>query len=176
MLANIIVKRKSQLELYRDLGSVDKESYYIHFSPDKVSGGNHYAFICQEYERFDVKLRLVNKDYSLCCTYPEFIPVPDNFEVAKLKAVAGFRSRGRLPVLSWKDIKTGASLWRCSQPKSAFNSCYEDEEMISQHLSEKTFILDARPFANAMANKLVGRGYEDTHSVYKNCEVSCLFV
>lgn len=73
-----------------------------------------------------------------------------------------------------------------------FNRCVEDEQMLSliahssrshqllltssslKHLSEAhpLLIIDARPYANACANKVSGAGFEDTAAYYQCCRVS----
>ena len=45
----------------------------------------------------------VNSDYSLCSTYPAQLCVPSTATAELLRAVAAYRSRGRLPVLCWRD-------------------------------------------------------------------------
>ena len=43
----------------------------------------------------------LNKDYSLCDTYPRYIVVPVRATDEIIKGSSGFRSRGRLPALSY---------------------------------------------------------------------------
>ena len=61
-----------------------------------------------EYQRMGVGLRAtqwristVNLDYSLCDTYPSVLAVPSACSDEKLLAAAKFRSRGRIPILSY---------------------------------------------------------------------------
>lgn len=67
-----------------------------------------------------------------------------------------------------------------------FNRCVEDEEMLSfiaqssasnKHEPFKgsqhpMLIVDARPYANACANKMSGGGFEGTSTSYPRCRVS----
>ncbi|XP_056602248.1 myotubularin-related protein 8 [Triplophysa dalaica] len=109
----------------------------------------------------------LNKNYEICSTYPSVLGLPKNASVATVTGSAKFRSRGRLPVLSYyhKDMK--AAICRCSQPLSGLNSrCMEDEQMleaISQANPNCPFIyvVDTRPKLNAMANRAAGKGYEN---------------
>lgn len=98
---------------------------------------------------------------------------------------AKFRSSNRLPVLTYYDKQTGASIWRCSQPCTfLFGSRNRgDEELIrmighcnSTQNNKNGFveIYDARPLLNARTNKLKGGGYEDCgpNSAYSNCKIT----
>ena len=60
--------------------------------------------------------RRINHDYSLCSTYPSVLALPALASEELLRAVAQYRSRGRLPVLSWRDAYSGVSLIRSAQP------------------------------------------------------------
>jgi hypothetical protein len=44
-----------------------------------------------------------------------------------------WRSRGRLPVLTWKHPETNAAIFRCSQPRVGFAGarCLEDERLLA---------------------------------------------
>ena len=67
-----------------------------------------------------------------------------------LKGSASFRSRSRLPVLSYLH-DNGASICRCAQPLTGLNNrCIEDEQLLQLILntnSKATFmyIVDTRP-------------------------------
>lgn len=76
-----------------------------------------------------------------------------------LKGSAGFRSRGRLPVLSYLH-PNGASITRCAQPLTGFNGrSVEDEQLLQLILftnenSKTMYVIDTRPKINALANKV----------------------
>ncbi|VDO55031.1 unnamed protein product [Haemonchus placei] len=78
----------------------------------------------------------LNKGYGCCDTYPERLWVPVAANKSILLGSCRFRSRGRLPVLTYFYRPNGATI--CSQS-------------------------DGHPFAqmNAMVNKVQGKGYED---------------
>lgn len=115
----------------------------------------------QEFRRMgipDDKWRVseVNAEYELCPTYPALLAVPrmcsgknasscgvDCFRRNRLMSVdshradelllkvAAFRSKGRLPALSWRHPVTKATICRCSQPLVGLNnSRSEDDEML----------------------------------------------
>lgn len=115
----------------------------------------------------------INKDYKVCDTYPSVLYLPASASNPVLIGSSRFRSRGRLPALSYLYKDTKAAICRCSQPLSGFNSrCQEDESLI-QAISKATpdakyvYIVDTRPKINAMANKAAGKGYEST-DFYEN--------
>lgn len=94
-----------------------------------------------------------------------------------LQASAAFRSRGRLPVLSWIHPESQATITRCAQPLVGVGGkrSREDERYIQLIMdanaqSHKLFIMDARPMPNALANKAKGGGCEN-EDVYQNSEL-----
>ncbi|PRP80936.1 myotubularin-related protein 2-like [Planoprotostelium fungivorum] len=124
-----------------------------------------------------------NNKYQLCDTYPKIIVVPSQATEDMLKEVANFRSKGRIPALTWMNSETGASLTRCSQPKTGISRSYHcsaDGDLIkniqaANSVSQRLHIMDARPMANALANMALGGGYENI-SYYPNCELTFMGV
>lgn len=53
------------------------------------------------------RLSDVNKDFSVCPSYPSLVAVPKNLDDEALKKVATFRQGGRFPVLSYYHRKNG---------------------------------------------------------------------
>lgn len=103
--------------------------------------------------------------------------VPRTVTDDELKAVANFRSRNRLPVLSWIHPQSLATITRCSQPltgvsgkKSPEDESYINAIMEANPQSHKLTIMDARPSANAIVNKAKGGGYE-SEDAYQNVEL-----
>ncbi|KAI1280754.1 Myotubularin-related protein 2 [Halotydeus destructor] len=126
------------------------------------------------------KITKVNEKYELCDTYPSVLAVPSGATEEDLRSVAAFRSRGRIPVLSWLHPETQASITRCSQPlvgvaskKSKDDERYVQMIMDANAQSHKIYIMDARPQANALANKARGGGYE-SEELYQNAEINFL--
>ncbi|CAG9864729.1 unnamed protein product [Phyllotreta striolata] len=125
----------------------------------------------EEYRRMDVpnaewSLTNLNVDYQLCDTYPRVLFVPSSASDRVLLGSSRFRSKGRLPVLSYLH-KNKASICRCSQPLSGFSArCLEDEQMLTAVLDTNPnggymCVVDTRPKINAMANRAAGKGYEN---------------
>ncbi|XP_026467361.1 myotubularin-related protein 2-like [Ctenocephalides felis] len=101
------------------------------------------------------RITKVNDKYEICDSYPSVWAVPVSCTDDDLRAVAAFRSRGRLPVLSWIHPISQASITRCSQPlvgvsgkRSADDETYVRTLMEINLQSHKLSIIDARPMAN----------------------------
>ncbi|EZA54228.1 hypothetical protein DMN91_000584 [Ooceraea biroi] len=111
-------------------------------------------------------LSYLNTNYELCDTYPRYLYVPNTCTNNILSGSAKFRSRGRLPVLTYLHSNK-AAICRCSQPLSGFSArCPEDEQMMYNILctnlnSKYMYVVDTRPRINAFANRAAGKGYEN---------------
>jgi len=123
------------------------------------------------------KITKINENYELCDTYPAILVVPSAASEDDLRQVAQFRSKGRIPVLSWLHPESQASLTRCSQPMVGISGrrSREDERYVQMIMdanaqSHKIYIMDARPSTSAIANKGRGGGYEN-EDFYQNAEV-----
>jgi myotubularin-related protein 1/2 len=132
----------------------------------------------------DWRFSKINYDFKFCETYPKVLVVPNSTLISDdiLRQVAEFRSKHRIPILSWikYDSKTFRSaLLRCSQPlvglkqkrnesdESYLNTIFK---MNTNNSTNKLFIVDARPLRNAVANRAAGGGYENEDH-YENCEI-----
>ncbi|KAF7271917.1 phosphatidylinositol-3-phosphate phosphatase isoform X1 [Rhynchophorus ferrugineus] len=123
------------------------------------------------------KITKINERYEICDSYPAVWAVPAQVTDDDIRAVSNFRSRARLPVLSWIHTESQATITRCSQPLVGVSGkrCREDEHYIQLIMdanaqSHKMIIMDARPTANAIANKAKGGGYE-SEDAYQNAEL-----
>ncbi|KAJ8920453.1 hypothetical protein NQ315_005321 [Exocentrus adspersus] len=123
------------------------------------------------------KISKINEQYEICDSYPAVWAVPAQATDDELKIVANYRSRGRIPVLSWIHTESQATITRCSQPLVGVGGkrCKEDEHYVQLIMdanaqSHKMFIMDARPSANAIANKAKGGGYE-SEDAYQHAEL-----
>lgn len=132
----------------------------------------------QEYKRMGVpneewNLTNMNKKYELCDTYPRYLYVPAGVTTSILIGSSKFRSKGRLPVLSYLHRNNKAVICRCSQPLSGFSArCFEDEQLLNCILktnptSSFMYVVDTRPKINAIANRAAGKGYEN-ENFYEN--------
>ncbi|XP_063232371.1 myotubularin-related protein 6 isoform X3 [Bacillus rossius redtenbacheri] len=141
------------------------------------SAGWNFFDLQAEFQRMRVpndhwSLTLLNKDYELCDTYPRYLYVPATATTQILMGSSRFRSKGRLPVLSYLH-KNKAAICRCSQPLSGFSArCLEDEQLLNCILRTNPnksymYVVDTRPRINAMANRAAGKGYEN-ENFYEN--------
>lgn len=62
------------------------------------------------------KITKINENYEECESYPAIWAVPTQVTDEEIRVVASFRSRGRIPVLSWIHSESQATITRCSQP------------------------------------------------------------
>lgn len=62
------------------------------------------------------KISKINEQYEICDSYPAVWAVPAQVTDEDIRVVASFRSRGRIPVLSWIHSESQATITRCSQP------------------------------------------------------------
>nr|XP_033799869.1 myotubularin isoform X2 [Geotrypetes seraphini] len=122
------------------------------------------------------RITFLNKNYELCDTYPTLLVVPYNAP-DDLSKVAAFRSRNRIPVLSWIHPENQCVVMRCSQPlvgmsgkRSKDDEKYLDIIREASGQAGKLTIYDARPNVNAVANKATGGGYENDDA-YQNAEL-----
>ena len=118
----------------------------------------------------------LNEKYGLCDTYPKFLITSAHITDEELRNGAAFRTKNRIPSLSYFYYKNKASIWRSSQTKSGItnNRNAFDEQLlgyISDLGSEKRMVVyDARPYLSACANRLKGAGFEDV-SNYNRCDI-----
>jgi len=124
----------------------------------------------------------LNSEYRLCPTYPAQLITPARATTATVMGSSKFRSKGRLPVLTYYHGQTGAAILRCSQPLSGFKGRSPEDEhylsciVASNPSAKPLYIVDTRPKINAMANRAAGKGYEaeafypNTKFVFKGIE------
>ncbi|XP_040856069.1 myotubularin isoform X3 [Ochotona curzoniae] len=123
------------------------------------------------------RITFINKCYELCETYPALLVVPYRASDDDLRRVAAFRSRNRIPVLSWIHPENKMVIVRCSQPlvgmsgkRNKDDEKYLDVIRETNRQISKLTIYDARPSVNAVANKATGGGYE-SDDAYHNAEL-----
>lgn len=182
----VIPKERDCHEVYVTLQQLAQpvhieDLYCFHYTSStedipKPAGWNFFD-LQSEYQRMRVpsdrwSLTLLNKDYELCDTYPRYLYVPSSASTTVLLGSSRFRSKGRLPVLSYLH-RNKAAICRCSQPLSGFSArCLEDEQMLNCVLRTNPdnsfmYVVDTRPRINAMANRATGKGYEN-ENFYEN--------
>ncbi|KAI0072274.1 phosphatases II [Panus rudis PR-1116 ss-1] len=123
----------------------------------------------------------INKDYSFSPTYPAKLVVPTRISDTTLQYAGKYRSKCRIPVLTYLHWANYGSITRSSQPMVGItqNRSIQDEKLIEAifqtHYSPESrassgpiygatttnLIIDARPTTNAMANTAKGAGTEN---------------
>ncbi|KAJ6247264.1 myotubularin-related [Anaeramoeba flamelloides] len=120
-----------------------------------------------------------NEKWKICPTYPRELPLPSSITLKDIQAISKFRSKGRLPVLSYYYRKNLTTITRSSQPKVGLtrSRCIEDEKLLKEIAAttenDKLSILDCRPKKNALANMGRHGGFEIL-SNYGNCTLDFL--
>ncbi|XP_047620983.1 myotubularin-related protein 8 isoform X4 [Phacochoerus africanus] len=108
-----------------------------------------------------------NRNYEICSTYPPEIVVPKSISLGTVVGSSKFRSKERVPVLSYLYKENNAAICRCSQPLSGFYTRCIDDELLLEAISQTNpgsqfmYVVDTRPKLNALANRAAGKGYEN---------------
>ena len=100
---------------------------------------------------------------NFCDTYPDYILMPIAAKKQLVIDCAKYRSRSRVPLLSYVFPDNKAPLLRSSQPLTGFrNSESKDDQELLNILCDhhNLSIIDCRPKINAIANQFTGGGYE----------------
>ena len=95
---------------------------------------------------------------------------------AVVEGSARFRSKGRLPVLTYLH-RNGAAIVRCAQPlvgiggvRSSYDEKYVECLRLATPGAATIHVVDTRPPINALANRAGGKGYESDR-YYENIQV-----
>uniref|UniRef100_A0A8R1TZY3 phosphatidylinositol-3,5-bisphosphate 3-phosphatase n=1 Tax=Onchocerca volvulus TaxID=6282 RepID=A0A8R1TZY3_ONCVO len=116
------------------------------------------------------KITDFNIGYKYCDTYPEYLCVPSATTTQILIGSCKFRSRARLPVLTYFHRPNAASISRCAQPLTGFSArCVEDEMLMdaiakTNPSNSALYLIDTRPRMNAIVNKVQGKGFENVRN------------
>ncbi|KAJ3568152.1 hypothetical protein NPX13_g6520 [Xylaria arbuscula] len=79
------------------------------------------------------RVSLINKDYTFSPTYPGLLVVPSKISDNVIKYAGPYRSRARIPVLTYLHSINNCSITRSSQPLVGFrgNRSIQDEKLVS---------------------------------------------
>ena len=117
--------------------------------------------LSKEFKRQDIEFdkNFEIKNQNFCSSYPSKIVVPKDCKDEILIGSSEFRSQQRIPIITWINNKTKIPLIRSSQPKTGLmGKSEEDQELIQLYSKSKDFfIIDCRPWKNAVGNKLIVR-------------------
>ncbi|KAJ5078849.1 myotubularin-related protein [Anaeramoeba ignava] len=166
-------------------GNIENTFAWIHKNEEKIDFGWEIYQIEKEFSRMKLspqhwQVSYINKNYSLCPSYPKILVFPQGVEEQKLKKIAEFRTKNRLPSLTWKHPINYSTITRSSQPKIGISRSRSevDENFLStigqtNPKNRKLKIIDCRPKANAIGNIAKGGGYEKSEN-YPNCKLEFL--
>lgn len=120
----------------------------------------------------------INATYQFCPSYPNVLIVPASISDECLVNASKYRSKQRLPCLTWIHPLNGATICRSSQPHSgvmradnvddtnliwAIRAAAMPKDIETQVPSSLIIhIVDARPEINAKSNALAGKGHESS--------------
>lgn len=164
------------------VGSVDKLYAFIYKpgSMEKIHNGWKLYDPVGEFNRMGSftngkwRVTMVNKDYQFCPSYPAVLVVPDNISDNVLNYASKFRSKCRIPALTYYHKFNDSTITRCSQPMVGLKqtrSVQDEKSVLAIFTTTQTpdavgalqenLIIDARPTANAMAQTALGAGSEN---------------
>jgi hypothetical protein len=111
-----------------------------------------------ESEKSKFILSNINEEYSICPSYPSKLIIPRYIKKHQIKECSLFRTKGRFPTMCYFYKKTQTGIWRSSQTRTGLTQqrCESDEIMLHRmgEYNEKLIIYDARPYFNALANRV----------------------
>ena len=146
------------------------------YNPQKEFARQGLVNLKSEGQNLLLRTTTLNENYTLCESYPKFLIVPGKLSDPYLKASAAFRTKNRVPTLSYFHNNNRGSIWRSSQTKVGLTNQRNeyDEELLHCmkriSLNERICIFDARPYLSAYANKLKGAGFENIDN-YPGAEI-----
>ncbi|XP_059129520.1 myotubularin-related protein 6 isoform X1 [Peromyscus eremicus] len=161
----IVPRERDCHDIYNSLLQLSKQAKYedlyaFSYNPKQNDSerlkGWEVIDLAQEYKRMGVpngkwKLSDANREYKVCETYPKELYVPKSATPPMIMGSSNFRSKGRLPVLSYCWQGTEAVICRCSQPLSGFSArCLEDEKLLKAISAANSgnhymYVVDTRP-------------------------------
>jgi len=148
-------------------------------SSKELEGWSTYD-VKREFERQGVtnkwKLSDLNQRYELCDSYPSLLYFPTSVSDAIISGSADFRSRHRLPTLSWYNARHGNCIARCAQPNTGLGNVSDFDELLVSAIRETTpksnvmWIVDCRSKLAASGNRMKGHGTEQIgNGRYQRC-------
>ncbi|KAF9871672.1 hypothetical protein CkaCkLH20_10870 [Colletotrichum karsti] len=125
------------------LGSVE-QLFAFHHKPSKVeqkvNGWLLYdpkaefrrQGISEKSQDLGWRITNINKDYTFCDTYPAVLVVPSSISDNVLKYAKDYRSRNRIPVLSYIHKRNSCTITRSAQPLSGITrkNNVQDEKLV----------------------------------------------
>ncbi len=130
------------------LGTVERLFAFSHkpLKNERQVDGWHFYDPKAEFRRQGISEKLpdkgwrithINKDYTFCDTYPAFLVVPSKISDNVLKYAKDFRSRCRIPTLSYIHPVNNCTITRSSQPLAGITrkTNVQDEKLVAASFS-----------------------------------------
>ncbi|KAI6246251.1 Phosphoinositide 3-phosphatase [Erysiphe necator] len=148
------------------LGSIDK-LYAFNYKPPqsemRINGWNLYD-AKNEWNRQGInnnstnkgwRISYINADYSFSSTYPGLLVVPASISDNTLNYAGRYRSRARIPVLTYLHPMNNCSITRSSQPLAGIrgNRSIQDEKLVYACFSASK-IIDSRKLNKGISKTL----------------------
>ncbi len=104
------------------------------------------------------RISTINKDYNFSPTYPDILVVPSKISDNVLKYAGQFRSRARIPALTYYHPITQCSITRSSQPLVGVrnNRSIQDERLVSACFYKSTAVFTGSSTSNNGVGRLPG--------------------
>lgn len=129
-------------------------------SPEAKIDGWHLYDAKAEFRRQGISAKLadkgwristINKDYAFSPTYPAVLAVPSKISDNTLKYASSFRSRARIPALTYLHPVNNCTITRCSQPLTGltFKRSIQDESLVAACFSASVELTDASTLPHA---------------------------
>lgn len=141
----------------------------LHFDEEIWKPDPTWLLRLTEISQYDI----IKNDF--CDTYPPYVLIPRDVKKDLVEEVSKYRSRQRVPVLSYMFIPSDPEsdkvpLLRSAQPLTGItNSESKYDQKYLEYFCDhhNLIILDCRPKINAVANQFTGGGYESMNHYKK---------
>ncbi|KAG8144366.1 hypothetical protein E2320_012889 [Naja naja] len=135
----LMVQERDCHEVYTSLLKLSQpvkpeELYAFSYNPKMPEGSRETGWKSIDVKADYLRMGIDSSSWEIsnvCSTYSRELVVPKVASRAMILGSAKFRSRGRIPVLSYFYKENNAAICRCSQPLSGFSTrCLEDEQLL----------------------------------------------
>ena len=144
--------------------------------------------------------RLWSDRFTISPTYPSEFIIPTAMSITDILEASKFRSKGRLPALTWRNPRTGAVMARSAQPMvgvlghksladkfllNLYRSRGDLDDRMEIDRQSDFYVVDCRRSIAASANTAMGKGVEDvknytnTHLIFAgkiDCRCVLLYI
>ncbi|KAI9679773.1 MAG: hypothetical protein M1817_004787 [Caeruleum heppii] len=118
------------------------------------------------------RISRINEDYKFSPTYPALLPVPSTISDNVLNYAGRYRSRVRIPVLTYLHPVNDCSITRSSQPLAGIrgNRSIQDEKLVSAIFSTSQTSHEGQTFSTSSLNAPKDGQQQSLHATPPNLE------